>query len=324
MYLFYLAKPTYGGWVSFTAHMSLKYQYPIFKVGKRKEKRNRDYGYSTTYTNVDSDYIKTLDKKKIIITALDKHYVDIIDNFYGCSLVIHDPTELKLIIDHSKFNIITIRESVSKLLSERGINNTFKPHPFFPWTKKPKKLCNEAVSISRIDYDKNIDIILDANNVIEENAIKIYGKQNELCVFHKLKHLNFTKHYYGRFPKCFRELEKILENSWAVVDMSSIKNDGGGTQYTFLEAIYCDCLLILNEAWTSHPESIWNKYNCITVKNAEELAEAINNFDIDNYIEILYQSQKILNKCIIENEWQSEKICSQVEMFHLNQGSIYE
>jgi len=267
---------------------------------------------------VDSKFIQTLDKKEIIITALDKHYVDVIEEFYGCSLVIHDPTELKLIIDHSKFNIITIRQSVNKLLLERGLSNVFKPHPFFPWLKKPKKLTTDAVSISRIDYDKNIDIILDANNVIENNAIKIYGKQNELCVFHKLKHLGFTDYYMGRFEKTFEALETILENAWAVVDMSSIKNDGGGTQYTFLEAIYCDCILILNEVWTKHPESIWNNANCIIVKNSEELAEAINNFDIDIYAEMLYQSQKILNRHIAENEWQAEKIRSLVESRHLN------
>ena len=36
--LFYLAKPTYGGWVTFTAHLSKKNDYPIYKITKRTEK----------------------------------------------------------------------------------------------------------------------------------------------------------------------------------------------------------------------------------------------------------------------------------------------
>ena len=30
--LLYLAKPVYGGWVTFTAHLSHKYNIPIYKI----------------------------------------------------------------------------------------------------------------------------------------------------------------------------------------------------------------------------------------------------------------------------------------------------
>ena len=42
--LLYLAKPIYGGWVTFTAHLSKKYDYPIYKITKRTEGKKRDYG----------------------------------------------------------------------------------------------------------------------------------------------------------------------------------------------------------------------------------------------------------------------------------------
>ena len=45
MNLIYLAKPIYGGWVTFTSHLSLKYKYPIYKISKITEKKYRDYGY---------------------------------------------------------------------------------------------------------------------------------------------------------------------------------------------------------------------------------------------------------------------------------------
>jgi hypothetical protein len=34
-FLLYLAKPTYGGWVTFTAHLSLKYGLQINKISNR-------------------------------------------------------------------------------------------------------------------------------------------------------------------------------------------------------------------------------------------------------------------------------------------------
>ena len=30
--LVYMAKPIYGGWVTFTVHLSHKYGYPVYKV----------------------------------------------------------------------------------------------------------------------------------------------------------------------------------------------------------------------------------------------------------------------------------------------------
>ena len=37
--LVYLAKPIYGGWVTFTVHLAKKYGYRLYKVGKRTEKK---------------------------------------------------------------------------------------------------------------------------------------------------------------------------------------------------------------------------------------------------------------------------------------------
>ena len=50
--LLYLAKPTYGGWVSFTAHLSLKYNLPLYKIGKTTEKKLRPFGYGVEYRNI--------------------------------------------------------------------------------------------------------------------------------------------------------------------------------------------------------------------------------------------------------------------------------
>ncbi len=70
-----------------------------------------------------------------------------------------------------------------------------------------------------------------------------------------------------------------------MVNLSEITEDGGGTQYTFLEVIYNDFAIILNKKWI---ESIDKKYrlkegyNCYAVSNEYELIDLVkysNNID---------------------------------------------
>ena len=67
-----MAKPIYGGWVTFTAHLSIKNKFPVYKIGKRSEKSNRKYGYGVMYKNLNIEDILKLED--IMITAIDKHY----------------------------------------------------------------------------------------------------------------------------------------------------------------------------------------------------------------------------------------------------------
>ena len=55
MNLVYMAKPIYGGWVTCTAHMCLKYNSKLFKIAKRTEPNFRDFGYGVSYKNLRID-----------------------------------------------------------------------------------------------------------------------------------------------------------------------------------------------------------------------------------------------------------------------------
>jgi len=308
--LVYMAKPIYGGWVTYTAHLSLKNDYSIYKIGKRTEKNLRDYGYNTKYQNLKiEDLIKL---NNLMITALDKHYYEYLQYFpKNTILVIHDPTELKnknnpLIKDGliNKFKIITIRQTVKDyLMKTYNIDSQFLTHPFYQYEKNCDSMNNYAVSISRIDFDKNIDIILRCNNLIEydDKCVKIFGKENRLYVHHKLKDLHFHDYWYGSYPKNLpmtysnAGVEKdILKDCKFMVDLSTIKDDGGGTQYTFLEAIYNDCILILNREWIDKGDLFVENENCLAVKDEYELRDillGIREFDKKN---IINNAKKIL------------------------------
>jgi glycosyltransferase involved in cell wall biosynthesis len=320
LFLLYLAKPTYGGWVSFTAHLSLKNSIPLFKISKRSENRFRKYGYNVNYKNINLDSLDNMIETGNIpmITAIDKNFYSVLDHIPDNSyIVIHDPTEFnksskKVVIDNLKrLQVITIRKSVHDLLLGMNIQSKLIIHPYVSMISRSigenKRM--GAISISRIDYDKNIDIIVKANSLIpvKENKVEIYGEPNERYIYQKLlswdnfKKDDINSQYRGHFPKTFEKLSEILVNKRFVVDMSSISQDGGGTQYTFLEAIDAGCVLILNSKWTNNPNSIWqHNHNCLVVSNSDELAEVLNSpnkYDMDkiyqNSIKILEDAQLV-------------------------------
>ena len=310
----YLAKPIYGGWVTFTAHLSKKYNYPIYKITKNTEKNKRIFGYDCEYQNSKISDILKLDN--IIISAVDKHYWEYLKFFpEDTEIVIHDPTECKIskngnpliqkVDDQdpilSQLRVLTIRESVQEyLLKKFNIQSQFMRHPFYEYSKDQKEgLGYNNVSISRIDFDKNTDIILKANQLIKnKNHVYLFGAENRIYVHHKLKDLNISEYWKGKFPKHLSptyENKSILKDAKYMIDMSIIKQDGGGTQYTFLEAIYEDCILILHNEWITKGSLFKSGINCLGVSNEEELASILNN-DIDEDLSelIIQNSKKIL------------------------------
>ena len=309
MNLVYMAKPTYGGWINFTVHLSFLNNSNIYKTTKRSEKNKRNFGFGLKYQNLSiQDIVKLND---ITIVALDKHYYHYLHLFpKGCNLVIHDPSEIKnqnnpLIKENliNNFNVITIRKTVQKYLQNKfKCQSSFIFHPFYKYQKSNSDCLESfAISISRIDYDKNVDIILKANLILPpEKKIIIYGKENRLCVHHKLKQLNFEEYWKGKYDKTLQITYKgkdILQKCKFLIDLSTIKNDGGGTQYTFLDGIYNDCVLILHEEWANKGDLFINNYNCLTVSDEHELYETLNkNYD-QNYLQnILNNSKLILEK----------------------------
>lgn len=322
--LLYLAKPRIGGWISFTAHLSLLKDYKIFRLSKRTETKDgkpklRDFGYSCNYQNITPEDLLKLNEP-ILITAIDKSGYEYIDKLpENSKLVIHDPTELKaqkgfLVDKLQKFKVITIRRSVKDYLSRLNIESTFLHHPFVSLAEQieDKEMRNKktgAVSISRIDYDKHTEVILKANELLLE-PIEIFGAKNDRYVYHKLKDLDPMKEttpgscYRGKFPKDFFQLSNILNGKKYVVDLSRIKDDGGGSQYTFLEAIDFGCVLILHRDWVNAPNSIFIEgENCLAVANEDELVELLNSDTDTDTTRICKKAEELMTPHLEGESW---------------------
>lgn len=276
--LAYLASPKYGGWPTFTAHLhrglrATGWQPLIVKLGNRTEKHLRDFGRKMHYQNLSaSDMKRLLLETPSLICAIDKHTRDYAADLISLKVpaVVHDPTELRGPMPETvqTGNIIVIRQAMLAHIP----NATFVKHPYQPRTPRVTTRAG-SVSVSRIDFDKHTDLIVKANQ-ISARPIIIYGACNTMYAHHKLKPIDpaWDRNYRGQFDGLdLWGAARIAAEHERVVDMSAIKGDGGGTQYTFLEAIDAGAELILNADW--QPSGVLAEY-ARTVSTHEELAAA--------------------------------------------------
>lgn len=274
MRLFYLATPRYGGWVSFTVHLARALAQPFFQVGNRTDTKWRDFGYGVKYKNVAPTALKNVEDA--FITAVDNCHYGALEKLPGGTLVIHDPTELKpgLLKFLPKFNLVTVRPAVyNYLLRTYGYDSKLMLHPFMPF-HIPDRKKEIAISTNRIDFDKHTEITLQAN-AIAKRKVELWGAANRRYIHFNLQGMDFEKYYKGQFPREWGTLSTLLARADLLVDMSQIKNDGGGTQYTFLEAIHAGAALVLHKAWVSKGETFIPGENCFSVETPEELASVL-------------------------------------------------
>src|SRR6186713_1940220 len=107
----------------------------------------------------------------------------------------------------------------------------------------------------------------------------------------------------GKPPKkFFSTINEYFSPGKFLIGPSVLKHDGGGTQYTFLEAIHNKCALILHRKWLENKDlnpsycDFREGYNCFAVDNAKELAELIRG-DQDT-TKIVENASKLLDRHI--------------------------
>jgi hypothetical protein len=85
-----------------------------------------------------------------------------------------------------------------------------------------------------------------------------------------------------------------------MIDLSFLPNDGGGTQYTFLDAIYHNCAIILNRKWIENVDREYRDFkegeNCYAVSNAEELKELLDGVKNIDTTKIVQNATKLLDR----------------------------
>ena len=291
--LFYNSPNTYGGWVTYTSHLidtlqAVGAEVSLFKIRPRSEKRTRNFGYDKRYRNISMEEALARSNVKLIVAGA-KNFKKTTDTLYhegNSFIVIHDPTELKNLPEPLDMNrcVVVRKKGVETLpLANNSILLPYRPtfirHPYVRdvenfITSKP----NVAISTSRIDFDKHTEILLDANRLLPENKqIEIRGFENRLYTKFKIvpkdpEWVQSKAHYPREKGYAFNLMCSYNFN----VDMTLIKGDGGGTQYTWLEAWDAGCIPIIHKKWLlDTPDDMRENYNCIVIETAEELAKVL-------------------------------------------------
>jgi hypothetical protein len=279
--LFYLSPNPYGGWVTYTSHLmkslrSVGVTPNLFKVRPRTEKNVRPFGYGEFYRNLSLQDAVDRPHKKLIVAAAKNFRTETIALWLkDAGLVVHDPTELKnLPPDVTERNsIVVVRQIGLRALPKA----TFIRHPYVrvadAWTAGRD---NWAISVSRVDFDKHTEILLEANRLLDKDRrISIRGFENRIYTRFKIvPHYPEWEQSKGHFDRNQQQAFDLLSRHLFNVDMSEIKGDGGGTQYTFLEAWDAGAINIINWKWmeNSPVDDMAPGNNCLAVAGPTDLA----------------------------------------------------
>lgn len=280
--LYYLSPNPYGGWVTYTNHLMIALRASgidceLFKIRPKSERKTRDFGYGKRYRNISMQ--EALSRKNTIklIVAGAKQFKDETETLYqaGACLIIHDPTELKNLPENLDFTrCVSIRQIGARTLQ----GTEFIRHPYKCFSGHAITPRKKAISTSRIDFDKHTSILLDANRLLkDEDKIDIRGFENRIFTRFKIvpKYPEWVQSV-AQYPREESYAFEMMTNYTYNVDMTQIKGDGGGTQYTWLEAWNAGCIPIIHENWLlDQPDDMIPDKNCIVVSGAEELAKVL-------------------------------------------------
>lgn len=279
IYILYATKVNIGGWATFTRHLMDCFQeqgveYELVKVGNNTEQFSRPFGPNHSYRNMSgTDLLKAARHSPMIIAALGKHYVDLAQKLIkrGAKMVVHDTAE--------SANRMGLVEPwvIRRALLPVAPGARFIRHPYVRHAKPtgtPFPRAGLAVATSRVDFDKNTRMILDAKRLGAD--IKIVGFENRLYTRFKIcpDYPEWVQSP-GTHPRTGAgSFEECLAHKF-MVDLTDIKGDGGGTQYTFLEAWDAGAVPIIGGWWVRPKDDMKPAENCIAIADAHDLYETL-------------------------------------------------
>lgn len=313
--LFFMPPAFGGGSTSYTVHLYRALQLAgheprIYRVKPKSESVWRPFSKyeGVTYQNITAPDAKRIVKDMPSLLTAPTHSKhlewapDIITQLMdrGMRVVVHDPNEFK-VFDHlanvSKkyFNPICIRPTMREFYPEA----VFIHHPYVRHFGKdvPKKRELTAVSVARISFVKRTAMILEANRLLPEKyQCVLRGAENRLYTRHVLtkKFPEFKQGGYG-FPMTWGASAVELSFAKFGVDLTLFPNDGGGSQYSFMEAWDAGTINVIHEDWLRYPGEMRQKFRCVAIDSPTSLAAVLKNvakYDLEAYQQAGYSALK--------------------------------
>lgn len=193
---------------------------------------------------------------------------------------------------NSESRVLVIRESLKQYFD----NAIYLPHPFMPFnldvleTLKRKRAC----SIAMVATNKHPRLICEANESLPKKLrVQFIGKETTPWIGMGLK----KKFPSYETPKGFKgSLEAVQAASKYefAVDLSVYPNEGGGTQFCFLEAIDAGAINVLHRQWSDAKGDMVEGKNCLAVESVDELKELLRNGISMSKVKALHRGGKKL------------------------------
>jgi hypothetical protein len=295
--LFYLTDVAFGGFVSYTAHLALALERTghcpmLYRLAKRDARGDKpwSHGVRAFSTSLDT-MLRDLKAagQGLITCSYWRTHAEATEALLraGADIILHDPTEmtppLMECIERHRRRVVVIRPTNVENVRRRGVSRvTFVPHPYVRRAVSSQHPRSErAVTLSRVDFDKGTHLVVPAFDALppgDRGRCHIYGAVNRLYAFHKLEKACpgwEARYYRGRFPKTADAPLLIAGQAEYVVDMSTIRDDGGGTQYTFFEAWDAGAALVVHDGWLRPGGELAPGVNCLSVGSSEALARLL-------------------------------------------------
>ena len=270
----YLAKAKYGGWPTFTRHLYAALQAadlaPVLRtLGARKAAMPTDFGHGLRCRKVRVQDLLA-EASPVIIACADKEHAEAARALvqHGAWIVVHDPAE-KHLADIPQERMIVIRQS----MQARAPQARLILHPY-ERCRPMRKPIHAALCHARIDFDKYTHLLLEARDLGAD--IHIVGASNPMYVHFKI-HPRWPDFAPQAFDRVAHAGAALCATAHAVVDMSAIKHDGGGSQYSFLEAWDAGSPLIINQKWIAGfpDDEMQHGVNCLAAVDGAAIKDAL-------------------------------------------------
>lgn len=202
----------------------------------------------------------------------------------GLRVVVHDSKEarlyekLGLIDDILSSRPIVVRKAALEYLDKDAI---FVPHPYL--REAPYRLidCRPAASIARFTFAKRQKDLILANARLGSQVISILGQPNRMYLW-TLRQQGIDTSQYENGKGFEGSGASVLANYAAAFDLGVFPApDGGGTQYTFLEAWDAGTINVINEAWIRPDDDMVPGENCLTVRDVDDIVEKVAQIEAD-------------------------------------------
>jgi hypothetical protein len=192
----------------------------------------------------------------------------------GLWWVFHDPTEFKS-MPHVKELDPRLCIVLRRANLEHQPQAQLLPQPYvLRYSDAHATRTRRAVCTARVDSIKQTHLIVEANRLLPpERRVHMAGQVNRMYVYGKKAKYPELLDIKPRPPGPSSGAE-LCRSAWFSVDMSKITDDGGGLQYTTLEAIDAGAVPVVNAEWMVRPGPM-HKLQVFQVADAAGLARVL-------------------------------------------------